>query len=556
MNTYAYKTQENKSHSLADNRAQKQVGGEARFQYADNRSETAVQRKLREMANNSYQTKQATQLQSMADKYSSQPPIQKKENNTGLPDNLKSGIENISGYSMDDVKVHYNSDKPIQLQAHAFAQGTEIHLASGQEKHLPHEAWHVVQQKQGRVKPTTQFKGKAKINDDTGLEKEADVMGQKAITNQLSGNNTGIVNLKKETLNKPTLQRKVGFEFEVRLPFGESTGEKVTSFMGDYEKIKDPQLGPDDHIYDGEGFHVVEDHGGMKILGVESILEYVIHPEEEYKEKDAFLTNIKKAKEHIDKFPHNAQSKFPEGGDKYLVGDPAESLGAKRGGGQSTFGIRLEGVEQMYDEKIADDRFGGENRALKTIDILTLAKSCADETIKLACFDGAQEKNKIKGYLALVSQYLAANALVPAMNTTLDKNRVPFLIRSQLSVIRDATLSKASRQLLSINKDVVYAELIRTSGANENTSIIPWNKEGHFPKAKEWLEGTLAGTDPQLNWGQSKIINPEPVGKQAEQSPGTVVEQRHLKFGDTNVSDWMEEATTVYNKVRKMNGID
>ena len=114
--------------------------------------------------------------------------IQKQENNTGLPDNLKSGIENLSGYSMDDVKVHYNSDKPASLQAHAYAQGTEIHIASGQEKHLPHEAWHVVQQKQGRVKPTRQMsqpsgdpvfagKGGLNVNEDAVLEKEADVMG-------------------------------------------------------------------------------------------------------------------------------------------------------------------------------------------------------------------------------------------------------------------------------------------------------------------------------------------------------------------------------------------
>ncbi|WP_299494308.1 DUF4157 domain-containing protein [uncultured Shewanella sp.] len=107
-------------------------------------------------------------------------PIQKKENNTGLPDNLKTGIENLSGYSMDDVKVHYNSNKPDQLQAHAYAQGSDIHLASGQERHLPHEAWHVVQQKQGRVKPTVQMKGKVNVNNDAGLEKEADMMGAKA----------------------------------------------------------------------------------------------------------------------------------------------------------------------------------------------------------------------------------------------------------------------------------------------------------------------------------------------------------------------------------------
>ena len=108
-------------------------------------------------------------------------PIQKKANDTGLPDNLKSGVENLSGISMDDVKVHYNSDKPSQLQAHAYAQGADIHLAPGQEQHLPHEAWHVVQQKQGRVKPTLQMKAGVPVNDDKGLESEADTMGAKAL---------------------------------------------------------------------------------------------------------------------------------------------------------------------------------------------------------------------------------------------------------------------------------------------------------------------------------------------------------------------------------------
>jgi hypothetical protein len=114
--------------------------------------------------------------------------IQKKSSNTGLPDNLKSGIENLSGYSMDDVKVHYNSNKPAQLSAHAYAQGTDIHIASGQEKHLAHEAWHIVQQKQGRVKPTLQLKGKVNVNDDAQLEKEADVMGAKALQYKTNSN--------------------------------------------------------------------------------------------------------------------------------------------------------------------------------------------------------------------------------------------------------------------------------------------------------------------------------------------------------------------------------
>lgn len=109
-------------------------------------------------------------------------PVQKKANTTGLPDHLKSSMESLSGYSLDDVKVHYNSRKPAQLQAHAYAQGTDIHVAAGQEKHLPHEAWHVVQQKQGRVKPTVQLREKMPVNDEPQLEKEADMMGARAIS--------------------------------------------------------------------------------------------------------------------------------------------------------------------------------------------------------------------------------------------------------------------------------------------------------------------------------------------------------------------------------------
>ena len=174
---------------------------------ADNSPQAVVQRKLSEQFNNSprmiAQRQQFAKItgaamQRMGDE---EEPVQRveedelvqgkfetaqltevptaKQNNTGIPDNLKSGIEHLSGMSMDNVKVHYNSSEPAQLNALAYAQGTDIHLAPGQEKHLPHEAWHVVQQAQGRVKPTMQMAG-LQVNDDQGLEREADVMGAKA----------------------------------------------------------------------------------------------------------------------------------------------------------------------------------------------------------------------------------------------------------------------------------------------------------------------------------------------------------------------------------------
>lgn len=158
------------------------VQNDTSAQLAKNPSGGNQMQQLQSQANSSGLVGGLTQLQSIADQHTdSKAPIQRKENTTGLPDQLKSGVENLSGMSLDDVKVHRNSDKPAQLNAHAYAQGTDIHLGPGQEKHLPHEAWHVVQQKEGRVKPTKQMKGKVNVNDDAGLEKEADIMGQKAL---------------------------------------------------------------------------------------------------------------------------------------------------------------------------------------------------------------------------------------------------------------------------------------------------------------------------------------------------------------------------------------
>lgn len=98
----------------------------------------------------------------------------------GLPRALRAGIESLSGVSMEGVQVHHNSPRPATLGAQAYTQGDEIHLGPGQEQHLPHEAWHVGQQRQGRVQATRQMKQGVPLNDDDGLEREADEMGARA----------------------------------------------------------------------------------------------------------------------------------------------------------------------------------------------------------------------------------------------------------------------------------------------------------------------------------------------------------------------------------------
>ena len=230
------------SRQAADQKVQSGPGPAGTATLEDNRLSTIYQRRLQGKMN-------VRSSEKVSD-------IQQKENDTGLPGKLKSGMEALSGYSMDDVKVHYNSSKPAQLQAHAYAQGTEIHLAPGQEKHLPHEAWHVVQQKQGRVKSTRQLKGNMRVNDDTDLEKEADLMGEKALEGNLREPH-GKKKSKRKSNEAAPVQLKTGFEVELNVPiFKYQTSGQITF---DENKIDAPDFTSSDKakilsfLYGGPG---------------------------------------------------------------------------------------------------------------------------------------------------------------------------------------------------------------------------------------------------------------------------------------------------------------
>jgi hypothetical protein len=106
---------------------------------------------------------------------------------TGMPVAVQAKMERAFDADFSDVRIHANSQQAVDLGALAFAQGTEIHFAPGQyqpESHagqevLGHELAHVVQQRQGRAGITRQAKG-LPLNDDRGLEAEADSLGRQA----------------------------------------------------------------------------------------------------------------------------------------------------------------------------------------------------------------------------------------------------------------------------------------------------------------------------------------------------------------------------------------
>lgn len=93
-------------------------------------------------------------------------------NMTGIPTQMKLDFERRSGLSFDDVRVHYNSDKPRKIGALAYTQGNQVHIGPGQDRHLRHELGHIVQQKTSVIKATETIQG-IPVNTSQELEARA-----------------------------------------------------------------------------------------------------------------------------------------------------------------------------------------------------------------------------------------------------------------------------------------------------------------------------------------------------------------------------------------------
>jgi hypothetical protein len=146
---------------------------------------------------------------------------------TGIPEDVRTKMESSFNTDFSDVKVHANSSKAPQIGALAYTQGQDIHFAPGQynpgssagQQLLGHELAHVVQQRQGRVKPDAEQKKGMNINSDTSLEKEADEMGAKAAQGKMAniaGKGSGVQMQKEEGdppgKTKKTYTPKVDYE--------------------------------------------------------------------------------------------------------------------------------------------------------------------------------------------------------------------------------------------------------------------------------------------------------------------------------------------------------
>lgn len=116
----------------------------------------------------------------------SPPPFQLKSSPSGLPEDTLNQMSGAFGQDFSGVNIHADSQSAVDSGALAYTQGQDIHFAPGQydpksqsgQELIGHELTHVVQQNEGRVQANNQVNGMP-LNDDHGLEKEADEMGEK-----------------------------------------------------------------------------------------------------------------------------------------------------------------------------------------------------------------------------------------------------------------------------------------------------------------------------------------------------------------------------------------
>lgn len=423
-------------------------------------------------------------------------------NNTGLPDNLKAGIESLSGMSMDHVNVHYNSDKPAQLNAHAYAQGSDIHLAPGQEKHLPHEAWHVVQQAQGRVQPTRQMKQATAINDDQSLEREADFMGQKAL---------GITTQAAPSLASPvasgtTVQRMVGLELEFPIiadgqgALNKAKTDKLAKPGGDEERKalqSESILDKDTTMYTGKGFVISPDHNSRVLPLVtrtpaqgfaKNVLEYIFKPAVETEvEMFTVLDNIFEHVAWVRAATEGFTKRAQLNGDYHVGplntgGQKPEELDDHAYSMQVNIGVEAQKITDFFSLYAQASEFtplredDGKNEARQhfseCLNQAVIDAIVIEELLRLDLLNDndAAPYLGLRGIAAIMSLYIRAGAAGIVPGGTI-KNFTPVLLKTPISDLVHKSLTPREQEVYAAHANTMLTlALAQARGAEAKTT--------------------------------------------------------------------------------------
>jgi hypothetical protein len=523
----------------------------------------------------------------------------------GLPPVLRAGIESLSGMDMRDVTVHRNSSKPAQLNAHAYTQGNQIHLGPGQDRHLPHEAWHVVQQKAGRVSPTAQVAGVA-INDSSSLEREADVMGGRAA--QLKSTDLTEPSHSVSPASGGVVQRAVGFELEVDIPVSQrahaadAIAANLRPAAQDWASARVPFPEADPHamppvpqavIYSavngGVTVDAVPDKRKLAAGAPAQILEIRVSPIDtaNIAGLGATMAHVQNGINPLYNGIHAAapgNNRFPiPGGIAAMVGLPhgndptgvfnnaSRANVSWRTYMQATAGIRTDRLQKLHRKirygagvddpslqslrserrrhrEIAND---ARNAALAVYNNVHAVSPNPDHAV-------AGEREYVIGFLTLICSYLLGGAKkYRGQGNKNPKNMAALFSRSGFNQLRTQTLSANCEAWIRTNATQFRGSLInatRDADADDRLRSRLFNRLGmaHPTRTVEiFLNDALGRAEDRYTDDEAKsIIPPENVGAAR---PGGVLEFRRISNPGNNPAAWVAKMQEVITAIHHLN---
>lgn len=494
--------------------------------------------------------------------------------NAGMPDDLKSGLENISGIDLSGVHVHYNSSKPKQINALAYTQGQEIYLGPGQDKYLPHEGWHVVQQMQGRVKPTMWVKG-VMINDDASLEHEADVMGAKAVQmkrpviNDFTGAVPIDAGISSALSSESVIQRNVGIEIESS-PYWQAYDKKFNAITNEHKVL-----------YSTPDFRLETELSGK--------LEFIIEPplnniQELLKVMEKVVevaTAIEKAKAKIkknvrDDFASDYYKKeirknvnlfklnkvIDNGAEVYI----SKGSGAFQGGFQATVGVHLSAVPYLM-ERIAKGDFINNypsweqmKRAQKTGE-----NARRNATAKpFTPYSGISPA--MEGLLDLIYYYIFVGE--PNFQKPFPKGITQIMARTNFG---EMFLMTPEAKMFALHPELWVEYVTKAADISPNRKVFC----GSFGDRKEdtttvdvkigdWLLNmtknvdllSTAGGGPPILKTMGNMTKTDDIGAKDAENRGVILELRGLDFSTIKINQWIQFAYDIAHIVEQLNSLN
>ncbi|MFW5835296.1 MAG: DUF4157 domain-containing protein [Pseudomonadota bacterium] len=466
---------------------------------------------------------------------------------------LRRGMEQLSGLSLEGVRVHRNSAEPGKIGAHAYAHGRDIHLGPGGEAHLGHEAWHVVQQAQGRVRPTVQAKGKA-INADPTLEAEADRMARRAATLD--------VDAVTETARPAsfgdgsTIQGRFGFEIEVPIFFTTDYG------AGDGRRGDPGTIAIDRGTYEVKADHNMDlsplltyanqhQNGGVdRFPGGPSIIELVTKPLDEFVATETAVRNLATTMAQWTKTAHTSAV----AGDNKLVGNyyvgsdsPQRTLQNTQGYFQATYGIKLSKVPEAFKSTAKAAEASGSTDATSIAQLKSAAKAgpAVVKALKKTRTSHGRRVQEVvpkhdlemlAGFASLLGNYLIADTRIEGA-VGLGKNAIgDFFYKSDLGDVANALPTSVSNLLRG---DATVLDAFTTSVA-EAVGRTANDKLAVNLTVKQWISRVVNGNaDIYLKALKNKYsaeLNPEPVGRPGKRETGVIMENREPQNLDTSTA--------------------